>query len=132
LKPSRSWGKIYKHIIYAVPTFSNPSSKTMTLQRREELVRLARKYDALLITDDVYEFLQWPSSPTFKTLSLEKAALPRIIDVDRHLEGGAERERADGFGNAISNASFSKIFGPGLRTGFCEASAKLAYAVAQA
>jgi DNA-binding transcriptional MocR family regulator len=103
----------------------------MSRRRREELVRLARKYDALIITDDVYDFLQWPSSSTSQTLALEKAELPRIVDVDRHLEGGAERERADGYGNAVSNASFSKIFGPGLRTGYCEASTKLAYAVAQ-
>ncbi|KAF1914490.1 pyridoxal phosphate-dependent transferase [Ampelomyces quisqualis] len=34
---TRLWSKIYKHIIYAVPTFSNPSSKTMSLRRRQEL-----------------------------------------------------------------------------------------------
>jgi DNA-binding transcriptional MocR family regulator len=131
IKPSRPWGKIYKHIVYCVPTFSNPSFKTMSLRRREELVRLARKYDALIITDDVYDFLQWPSSLTSQTLSLEHAALPRIVDVDRYLDGGAERERADGFGNAVSNGSFSKICGPGLRTGWCEATAKLSYGVSQ-
>lgn len=131
LKPSRPWNKIYKHIIYAVPAFSNPSSKTMSLRRREELVRLAREYDALIITDDVYDFLQWPSSLTPSTLSIEKASLPRIVDLDRYLDGGAEREGADGFGNAASNGSFSKIFGPGLRTGWCEGTPKLAYGVSQ-
>ncbi|KAL6156600.1 Valine--pyruvate aminotransferase [Exserohilum turcicum] len=131
LKPRRPFNKIYKHIIYAVPAFSNPSSKTMSLRRREQLVRLARQYDALIITDDVYDFLQWPSSLTPSTLSIEKASLPRIVDVDRYLDGGAERQGADGFGNAVSNASFSKIFGPGLRTGWCEGTPKLAYAVSQ-
>jgi DNA-binding transcriptional MocR family regulator len=106
----------------------------MSLKRREELVRVAREYDALVITDDVYDFLQWPSTlknPDPSALSLEKAILPRIVDVDRYLEGGAEREGDDGFGNAASNGSFSKICGPGLRTGWVEGTEKLAYGVSQ-
>ncbi|KAH5438886.1 hypothetical protein HBI32_021180 [Parastagonospora nodorum] len=127
----RPWSKIYKHVIYAVPTFSNPSFKTMSLRRRQALVRLARDYDALIITDDVYDFLQWPSSLTSPSMSLEKAVMPRIVDIDRYLDGGAERKGADGFGNAVSNGSFSKICGPGLRTGWCEGTTKLAYGVSQ-
>ncbi|KAF2749510.1 PLP-dependent transferase [Sporormia fimetaria CBS 119925] len=135
LKQSRPWTKVYKHIIYAVPTFSNPSMKTMSLRRREELVRVAREYDALVITDDVYDFLQWPSKPdasgTRLETRLEEALLPRIVDVDRYLDRGPERNGADGFGNAVSNGSFSKICGPGLRTGWVEGTEKLAYAVSQ-
>ncbi|KAF2849206.1 PLP-dependent transferase [Plenodomus tracheiphilus IPT5] len=132
LKPPRPSEKSYKHVIYAVPTFSNPSFKTMSLRRREELVRVAREYDALVITDDVYDFLQWPSSLTSsRTSSIEKAALPRLVDLDRMLDGGAERPGADGFGNTVSNGSFSKICGPGLRTGWCEGSTKLSYGVSQ-
>ncbi|KAF2843815.1 PLP-dependent transferase [Patellaria atrata CBS 101060] len=130
-KKPRAWSKIYRHIIYAVPTFSNPSSKTMSLTRREELVRLAREYDALIITDDVYDFLQWPSSPMSKISSLERAVLPRVVDVDRFLDGGSERKGSDGFGNAVSNGSFSKICGPGLRTGWVEGTEKLAWGVSQ-
>lgn len=103
----------------------------MSLRRRQELVRVAREYDALVITDDVYDFLQWPSSLSSETMSLEKAVLPRIVDIDRYLDGGAERDGADGFGNAVSNGSFSKICGPGLRTGWCEASPKLSHGVSQ-
>ena len=103
----------------------------MTLKRREELVRLAREYDALIITDDVYDFLQWPASLSANHLSLDKAILPRIVDIDRYLDGGAERDGADGFGNAASNGSFSKIAGPGLRTGWCEGTSKLAFGVSQ-
>jgi DNA-binding transcriptional MocR family regulator len=103
----------------------------MSLQRRQELVLLAREYDALIITDDVYDFLQWPSSLTSQTMSLEKAVTPRIVDVDRYLDGGAEREGSDGFGNAVSNGSLSKICGPGLRTGWCEGTTRLAHGVSQ-
>jgi DNA-binding transcriptional MocR family regulator len=103
----------------------------MTLKKREELVRLAREYDALVITDDVYDFLQWPASLDAQTLTVEKAILPRIVDVDRYLDGGTEREGADGFGNTASNGSFSKICGPGLRTGWCEGTEKFAFGVSQ-
>ncbi|KAI7183660.1 PLP-dependent transferase [Hortaea werneckii] len=139
-KPSRRpWAKVYKQIIYCVPTFANPSSRTMSLRRRRELVRLAREYDALVIADDVYDFLQWPATkpgaPSAPDGGWEEAMgrahLPRLVDVDREMEGGTERPGADGFGNACSNGSFSKIGGPGLRCGWVEGSERFAYGVSQ-
>jgi DNA-binding transcriptional MocR family regulator len=124
---------VYKHVIYAVPTFSNPSSKTMSLRRREELLQIAREYDALIITDDVYDFLQWQAKVASETekVAVEQAHLPRIVDIDRYLDGGAERPGADGFGNAVSNMSFSKIVSPGLRCGWCEGTPKFVSGVAE-
>ncbi|KAI7529501.1 PLP-dependent transferase [Hortaea werneckii] len=137
-KPPRPWAKVYKHIIYCVPTFANPSSRTMSLRRRQGLVRLAREYDALLIADDVYDFLQWPAKPPSEPSApgggweaMRTAHLPRLVDVDREIDGGTERPGADGFGNACSNGSFSKIGGPGLRCGWVEGSEKFAYGVSQ-
>ncbi|EEH34310.1 aminotransferase [Paracoccidioides lutzii Pb01] len=129
LKPPRSWRKLYKHIIYTTPTFSNPSSKVMSLRRREELVRLARKYDALIISDDVYDHLQWPvsASPSPSKIYPDKALVPRIVDVDRYLDGGPQ----DDFGNAVSNGSFSKIVGPGCRVGWAEGTDKFVYGLSQ-
>ncbi|KAF7948026.1 hypothetical protein EAE96_009094 [Botrytis aclada] len=120
---SRPWGKIYKNIIYCVPTFSNPSGKIMTLSCRTSLVKLARKYDALIVTDDVYDFLQWPTSSSSSDTPLKKALLPRLVDIDRTLEPVPD---AASFGNAVSNGSFSKIAGPGVRTGWAEATPKFA------
>jgi DNA-binding transcriptional MocR family regulator len=140
-KPSRTHAKVYKHIVYCVPSFANPSSRTMSLRRRRELVRLARRFDALLVADDVYDFLQWPaeqkdcidSEETVDACSLrsQQEYFPRLVDIDRDLDGGAEREGADGFGNACSNGSFSKIAGPGVRCGWLEGTKKLAYGVSQ-
>ena len=122
--------KIYKFVIYVVATCANPSGKSMSLRRREELVKLARKYDALIISDDVYDFLQWDSSGEWKTPEKqrqEKMRLPRLTDVDRELDGMSE----DGFGNAVSNGSFSKMVGPGMRTGWVDATPNFAFGLAQ-
>ena len=102
----------------------------MTLRRRQDLIEVAREYDALVVTDDVYDQLQWRTSSTSNG-ALGTALLPRLVDIDRTLGGGAERVGADGFGNAVSNGSFSKIAGPGCRTGWAEGTPKLSYAVSQ-
>lgn len=129
--PERKRAKVYKHIIYCVPTFANPSSRTMTLSRRKELVRLARDFDALVICDDVYDFLQWPADTSNDLKAFETAHLPRLVDIDLELDGGTERDGADGFGNACSNGSFSKIAGPGLRVGWLDGTEKFAFGVSQ-
>ncbi|KKZ60314.1 hypothetical protein EMCG_04957 [[Emmonsia] crescens] len=127
-KPSRPWRKLYKHIVYTTPTFSNPSTKVMSLRRREELVRLARKYEALIISDDVYDHLQWPASPSSpQTEYPDKAVVPRVVDIDRFLDGGP----LDEFGNAVSNGSFSKLIGAGCRVGWAEGTEKLVYGLSQ-
>jgi len=130
LKRATPWSKFYRHIIYCVPTFSNPSGKTMTLSTRKELVKLARKYDALIITDDVYDFLQWStdSKTSLSSSGQLQALLPRLVDLDQSLE---PVPAVNSFGNAVSNGSFSKIAGPGVRTGWAEASPKFVYGLSQ-
>ena len=137
-KPQRARAKVYKHVIYCVPSFANPSSRTMTLDRRREVVRLAREFDALVVSDDVYDFLQWPANPSASAdirntwvERMQTAHLPRLVDIDRELDAGAERATADGFGNTCSNGSFSKIAGPGIRVGWAEGTEKFAYGVSQ-
>ncbi|KAK5132527.1 hypothetical protein LTR08_008911 [Meristemomyces frigidus] len=128
-KPDQAWAKCYRHVIYCVPTSANPSSRTMTLPCRHALVKLAREFDALVIADDVYDFLQWPADSSVSLEATTKTAhLPRLVDVDRELPGAA----ADGFGNACSNGSFSKIAGPGIRVGWVEGTERFGYGVSQA
>jgi DNA-binding transcriptional MocR family regulator len=127
IKTPKAWRKIYKHVIYAVPTFSNPSGRIMSLHHRQQLVRLARKYDALIVTDDVYDMLQWPADPQEGHRTMDRAVLPRIVDVDSELDGGP----IDDFGNAVSNGSFSKIVAPGCRTGWAEGTPAMAYGISQ-
>ena len=94
-------------------------------------MRIARENDALVITDDVYDQLQWPTEEPSTSASLEHAILPRVVDVDRSMEGGTDRSGADGFGNVVSNGSFSKIAAPGVRCGWAEGTDKLAFALSK-
>ncbi|KAK3293893.1 pyridoxal phosphate-dependent transferase [Chaetomium fimeti] len=127
--------KLYRHVIYLVATCANPSGKTMPLFRRQQLVHLARKHDALIISDDVYDLLQWPVSPTPPSPTTPSAPpsplppippLPLLSQIDAALppsphepQGHTPHPR---FGHAISNGSFSKLVGPGVRTGWIHAS----------
>lgn len=99
----------------------------MSQADREALVRLAREFDALVITDDVYDFLSWPSNPN-DPIDKYATALPRLVDIDRYLDGGPQ----NGWGNVVSNGSFSKLIGPGIRTGWAEGTDRLAYGISQA
>ncbi|XP_070710761.1 kynurenine/alpha-aminoadipate aminotransferase, mitochondrial [Pempheris klunzingeri] len=81
-------------ILYTIPNGGNPTGASMTAQRKEEVYKLARQYDMLIIEDDPYYFLQFdkPWAPTFLSM-----------DVD---------------GRIIRTDSFSKILSSGLRIGF--------------
>ncbi|KAI5303172.1 low-affinity Fe(2+) transport protein [Ascosphaera pollenicola] len=125
-KRARPWRKIFSQVIYCVPTFANPSGKIMSASHREGLIRLARKHNALIVTDDVYDMLCW--YPAASEGSNVPKCVPRLVDIDRDLDGGPPDE----FGNTISNGSFSKIVAPGLRVGYCEAMPRLAWGVSQA
>ena len=79
--------------IYVIPDFNNPSGKTMTLEEREEVVRIARELDILIVEDSPYRELRYSGEPV-KTI--------RELAPERTLQLG----------------SFSKIFAPGFRLGW--------------
>ncbi|KAK3906017.1 pyridoxal phosphate-dependent transferase [Staphylotrichum tortipilum] len=118
--------KLYRHVIYLVATCSNPSGKTLSLARREKLIHLARKHDALIISDDVYDLLQWPVTPPPEgdESSPLPPLLPLLSQIDLALGPSPHNPSQDSsfFSHAISNASFSKLVGPGVRTGWIHAS----------
>lgn len=96
----------------------------MTTSRRESLVRIARKFDALIVCDDVYDFLGWD----LQDVKSIPSPFQRLVDIDRTLDGGP----SDCFGNVVSNGTFSKLIGPGCRVGWAEGTAKFAYGLSQA
>lgn len=98
--------KIYKYVMYCVPTFANPSGMTFSMETKLKLIDLARKYDMLIICDDVYDILHYDS---------ETVIPKRLVHVDRETNMDLKS-----YGNTISNATFSKIIAPGLRFGYQE------------
>lgn len=107
--PYRPLKKIYNYVLYLVPTFSNPKGGTLSVESRFRLIDLARKYNMLIVCDDVYDLLDFNAGKEGhqyhkKMVYLDRETLPE----------GEE------FGNVVSNATFSKLLGPGLRTGWQE------------
>ncbi|MBR6755689.1 MAG: PLP-dependent aminotransferase family protein [Peptococcaceae bacterium] len=88
-------------LIYLIPTFQNPSGRTISAERRKELMEVIRKYDVVLIEDDPYGDLKYTDDiyPTMKSM--------------------------DTTGQVLYFGSFSKIIAPGFRVGYSIASAPI-------
>ncbi|MDR2514199.1 MAG: PLP-dependent aminotransferase family protein [Christensenellaceae bacterium] len=78
-------------LIYLIPTFQNPTGRTLALERRRRVARLANEYGVTLIEDDPYCDLRYRGE-----------ALPAIKSFDQG-------------DNVLYLNSFSKIISPGLR-----------------
>ncbi|CCH59624.1 hypothetical protein TBLA_0B08080 [Henningerozyma blattae CBS 6284] len=111
--------KIYKYVFYCIPTFSNPSGITWDYETRIQLIKIAKKYDMLIICDDVYDLLDY----NFDSNATSNVA-PRLVHLDRMLSNEQIYE-SNFYGNTISNASFSKLVAPGLRIGYHETANKM-------
>jgi 2-aminoadipate transaminase len=83
--------------IYTVPTFQNPAGVTMSLPRRERLVRIAHERELLVLEDNPYGLLRYEGEP-----------VPTL----RALDGGEF---------VIYLGTFSKILSPGIRLGWAVA-----------
>lgn len=84
--------------IYLVPTFQNPTGRTLSLARRQQVAQLIQQYDTLLVEDDPYSDLRYQGEPVppIKTLAPD---------------------------HVVYISTLSKTFAPGLRIGFCVAPA---------
>ncbi|OQE79444.1 hypothetical protein PENNAL_c0051G10470 [Penicillium nalgiovense] len=96
----------------------------MSHSRRETLIRVARKYNALVVADDVYYFLSWgvahPANPALRPQL-------RLVDVDRVVDDGPKYR----FSNVVGNGSFSKFIGPGCQVGWAEATEDFIYGLSR-
>lgn len=111
----RAAPKKFPYLLYTVPTFSNPSGTTISTERRIKLIEIARKFDVLVVCDDVYTALHFNADTSSSSSASPSAPLPpSLISLEQ------ESLPANSFGNVISNGSFSKLFCPGLRLGWLE------------
>ncbi len=88
-------------MFYVIPTFQNPTGKTLGVERRRAIAELAEKYDFIVIEDDPYCDLRYSGTP-----------MPPIKTFDKS-------------GNVVLLNSFSKILSPGLRVGAAVASPEI-------
>ncbi|HVS85803.1 MAG TPA: PLP-dependent aminotransferase family protein [Gaiellaceae bacterium] len=88
--------------LYTIPTFQNPSGRTMPVERRRRVVELARERNLLVLEDDPYGLVRYEGEPA-----------PSLFE----LEGGSHVAYA---------SSFSKTVAPGVRVGFFVLPAELA------
>jgi 2-aminoadipate transaminase len=88
--------------LYTIPTFQNPSGRTMSEERRRRLAELARERGLLVLEDDPYGLVRYEGEP-----------LPSVFEL------------AGGEGVAYCS-SFSKTVAPGLRVGWFVLPAPLA------
>ncbi|CAI7997374.1 Aromatic-amino-acid aminotransferase 1 [Geodia barretti] len=109
IKPREIGGrKPFWSMLYLIPTFHNPTGVCLSATRCRRVVQIARKYNLLVVCDDVYNLLAFSQD--------EESALQR-----KRLFAYDDPGDPDYSGNVVSNASFSKLFGPGLRLGWLEA-----------
>jgi len=80
--------------LYTIPTFQNPSGRTLTTERRTRLVETARERGLFILEDDPYGLVRY-----------EGEAPPSLFD----LAGGE---------NIAYSSSFSKTVAPGVRVGY--------------
>jgi 2-aminoadipate transaminase len=80
--------------LYTIPTFQNPSGRTLSLERRRRIVALAEEHDLLVLEDDPYGLVRFDGE--------RQPSLLELDDGDR----------------VVYASSFSKTIAPGLRVGY--------------
>ena len=88
--------------IYAIPDFQNPSGLTMTVEQRQYMVQIARKYDLLIVEDSPYREIRFEGEhqPLIASMAPERT---------------------------IVLGTFSKTFVPGFRLGWVIAPKEIVY-----
>lgn len=81
-------------MLYVIPTFQNPTGRTLAAERRAPIAALAEKYGVVVAEDDPYRDLRYAGT-----------GAPSIKSFDRE-------------GWVVFLGSFSKIISPGLRVGY--------------
>jgi len=101
LQELKEAGKACK-FIYLVPDFQNPNGLTIPEERRVEILKLAEKYNTLIVEDSPYRQVRF------------EGVAPKTFYA---LDGGR--------GNVITLFTFSKVFVPGFRLGYVLAPAEV-------
>ena len=88
-------------MLYTIPTFQNPTGRTLSLERRKKVAELAARYHLVVAEDDPYRDLRYRGE-----------MLPAIKQFDRE-------------DWVVFLGSFSKTISPGLRVGYVAGNAEI-------
>ncbi|MCJ7855577.1 PLP-dependent aminotransferase family protein [Lachnospiraceae bacterium NSJ-143] len=88
-------------MIYVIPTFQNPTGKTLSKERREWLADIGSRKNIMILEDDPYQDLRYDGEKLLPIKAYDKT------------------------GNTILANSFSKNFSPGARLGYVYADHKI-------
>jgi 2-aminoadipate transaminase len=88
-----SEGKQVK-FLYIIPSFQNPMSSMLTMERRKKIIELAKKYDFLILEDNPYGYISF------------EGPMPTPI------------KGLDDDNRVMYTSTFSKIVSPGMRIGW--------------
>ncbi len=86
-------------LVYLVPTFGNPSGAMLSLERRLQVLKLAVKYQTVVVEDDPYGDLYFGDAPP-----------PSLLALTDQVPGSREW--------LVHCGSLSKVLSPGLRVGW--------------
>jgi len=111
------------HLMYTVTVGQNPTSGTLSLPRRKEIYALCERYDIIIIEDDPYFYLQYPSSmapsllrspstSSSKNFPFLDSLIPSYLSIDTS-------------GRVLRLDTFSKTIAPGCRLGWITAQSAL-------
>jgi 2-aminoadipate transaminase len=107
LKEIRSEEKSPK-LLYMVPSFQNPTSTMLTMERRRRVLELAEEHDFLVVEDNPYGYISFDQPMPTPIAGLDKA------------------------GRVMYTSTFSKIVSPGLRIGWLKARGEFITKMAEA
>jgi len=89
--------KILKHkpkMVYVIPSFQNPTGRTLSLDRRQKIAEMGSRYDVIILEDDPYRDIRYSGSDLLPIKAFDQT------------------------GHTVLANSFSKIFSPGSRLGY--------------
>lgn len=66
-------------IVFMQPTFQNPTGTTLSLQRRQECLRICQKHQLLVVEDDAFSYLPYPEKEQLVPPSLKALAPDHVL-----------------------------------------------------
>ncbi|KAI0019652.1 aromatic amino acid aminotransferase [Xylariomycetidae sp. FL0641] len=121
------------HLMYTVTMGHNPTSGVLSLKRRRDLYEICSKYDVIIIEDDPYWYLQYPSA------EIEEAKARGMPIPEAQEANTLEKKSGYAFidslvpsflnvdvdGRVVRLDTFSKTIAPGCRLGWITAAPEI-------